>query len=130
MIIENLTQTQKTLLNGVDSTKTYIRKSDCTSGNAYRVTLTRNGVKVGFIFNDNIYNESDKNDFIYSLLSDSQAYESTRDLTDFMNEYGYTDAKQAKQAYNACKKQFDRLHKLFNNTEIETLEKIFENYWQ
>lgn len=126
MKIENLTQ--NTLLNEINTTKTYIGKSDLTSGNAYRVTLTRNGIKVGFIFNDNIYNESDKNDFIYSLLSDSQAYESTRDLTDFMNEFGYTDDKQAKQAYNACKKQFDRLHKLFNDAEIKTLEKIFENY--
>ena len=128
MKIENLTQTQRTLLNEINTTKTYIGKSTLTSGNAYRVTLTRNGVKVGFIFNDNIYNESDKNDFIYSLLSDSQAYESTRDLTDFMNEFGYTDDKQAKQVYNACKKQSERLHKLFNDAEIETLEKIFENY--
>ena len=118
----------KTLLNEITTTTTYTGKSNFTAGNAYRVTLTRNGVKVGFIFNDNIYNESDKNDFIYSLLSDSQAYENARDLTDFMNEYGYTDAQKAKQAYNACKKQSERLHKLFNNTEIETLEKIFENY--
>lgn len=128
MEIENLTQTQKELLNEINSTETYMGKSDCTSGNAYRVTLTRNGVKVGFIFNDNIYNESDKNDFIYSLLRDSQACENARDLTDFMNEYGYTDAQQAKQAYNACKKQSERLHKLFNDAEIEILEKIFENY--
>ena len=128
MEIENLTQTQKTLLSEVNASKTYIGKSDCTSGNAYRVTLTRNGVKVGFIFNDNIYNESDKNDFIYSLLSDSQAYESTRDLADFMNEFGYTDDTQAKKIYDACKKQSERLHKLFTNKEIETLEKIFENY--
>lgn len=128
MKIENLTQTQKTLLNEINTTKTYIGKSDCTSGNAYRVTLTRNGIKVGFIFNDNIYNESDKNDFIYSLLSDSQAYENARDLTDFMLDFGYDNMPQAKQVYNACKKQSERLHKLFNNTEIETLEKIFENY--
>ena len=128
MKIENLTQEQKTLLNEINTTKTYIRKSDMTSGNAYRVTLTRNGKKIGFIFNDNIYNESDKNDFIYSLLSDSQAYEFCYNLADFMNEFDYTDDKQAKKIYNACKKQFDRLHKLFNDTEIETLEKIFENY--
>lgn len=128
MKIENLTQEQKKLLNEINTTKTYIGKSDLTAGNAYNITMTRNGVKVGFIFNDNIYNESDKNDFIYSLLSDSQAYESTRDLTDFMHEFGYTDARQARQAYDACKKQSDRLHKLFNDAEIETLEKIFENY--
>ena len=128
MKIENLTQTQKTLLNEINTTKTYIRKSDLTSGNAYRVTLTRNDKKICFVFNDNIYNESDKNDFIYSLLSDSQAYESTRDLTDFMHEFGYTDDKQAKKIYDACKKQSERLHKLFTNKEIETLEKIFENY--
>lgn len=128
MKIENLTQTQKTLLDEINTTKTYIGKSDMTSGHAYRVTLTRNGVKVGFIFNDNIYNESDKNDFIYSLLSDSQAYENARDLTDFMLAFGYDNIPQAKQVYNACKKQSERLHKLFNDAEIETLEKIFENY--
>ena len=128
MKIENLTQTQKTLLNEINTTKTYIRKSDLTSGNAYRVTLTRNDKKICFVFNDNIYNESDKNDFIYSLLSDSQAYENARDLTDFMLDFGYNNTPQAKQVYNACKKQFDHLHKLFNGAEIETLEKIFENY--
>ena len=128
MKIENLTQTQKTLLNEINTTKTYIGKSDMTSGNAYRITLTKKSIKIGFIFNDNIYNESDKNDFIYSLLSDSQAYEFCYNLADFMNEYGYTDGKQAKTIFDACKKQSDRLHKLFNNTEIETLEKIFENY--
>ena len=128
MKIENLTQTQKTLLDEINTTKTYIGKSDCTSGNAYRVTLTRNGVKVGFIFNDNIYNESDKNDFVYSLLSDSQAYENARDLTDFMLDFGYDNIPQAKQVYNACKKQSERLHKLFDDAEIEMLKKIFENY--
>ena len=128
MKIENLTQTQETLLNEINTTKTYIGKSDLTSGNAYRVTLTRNGVKVGFVFNDNIYNESDKNDFIFSLLSDSQAYENARDLADFMLDFGYDNIPQAKQVYNACKKQSERLHKLFNDTEIETLKKIFENY--
>ena len=128
MEIENLTTEQEKLLNEINSTETYTGKSNFTAGNAYRVTLTRNGVKVGFIFNDNIYNESDKNDFIYSLLSDSQAYENARDLTDFMLAFGYDNIPQAKQAYNACKKQSERLHKLFNDSEIKTLEKIFENY--
>lgn len=128
MKIEDLTQEQKTLLNEINTTKTYIGKSNLTSGNAYRITLTRNGIKISFVFNDNIYNESDKNDFIFSLLRDSQAYEFCYNLADFMNEYGYTDDKQAKQVYNACKKQSERLHKLFNNAEIETLDKIFENY--
>lgn len=128
MKIENLTQEQKNLLNEINTTKTYIGKSDLTSGNAYRVTLTRNGKSIGFIFNDNIYNESDKNDFIWSLLLDSQAYENARDLTDFMLAFGYDDYKQAKTIFDACKKQSNRLHKLFNDTEIETLEKIFENY--
>lgn len=128
MIIEDLTQEQKTLLNEITTTKTYIGKSDITSGNAYRITLTRNGVKIGFVFNDNIYNESDKNDFIYSLLRDSQAYEYAGGLIEFMTAYDYDNEQQAKHIYNECKKQYDRLHKLFNSTEIEMLEKIFENY--
>ena len=128
MKIENLTQKQKNLLNEINTTKTYIGKSALTSGNAYHITVTQNGKKASFIFNDNIYNESDKNDFIYSLLSDSQAYENARDLTDFMLAFGYDDIPQAKQVYDACKKQSERLHKLFNDAEIETLGKIFENY--
>lgn len=128
MKIEDLTQEQETLLNEIRTTKTYIRKSEMTSGNAYRVTMTRNGIKIDFVFNDNIYNESDKNDFIFSLLRDSQAYENARDLTDFMLDFGYDNIQQAKKVYIACKKQSERLHKLFNSTEIEIFENIFENY--
>lgn len=45
MKIENLTPEQKNLPDEINTTKTYIGKSDLTSGNAYRVTLTRNGKK-------------------------------------------------------------------------------------
>lgn len=128
MEIKDLTQEQKNLLNEINTTETYKGKSNLTAGNAYNITMTRNGVKIGFIFNDNIYNESDKDDFIYSLLRDSQAYEYCYNFANFMSEFGYTDAKQAQKAYTACKKQNERLHKLFNNTEIKMLEKIFQDY--
>ena len=128
MNIENLTQKQKSLLDNISYNKEYICKSKMTYGNAYKITLEKDNKKIYFIFNDNAYNESDKNDFIYSLLLDSQAYENARDLTDFMLAFGYDNIPQAKQVYNTCKKQFDRLHKLFNDAEIKMLEKIFENY--
>lgn len=128
MNIENLTQKQKSLLDNISYNKEYICKSKMTYGNAYKITLEKDNKKIYFIFNDNAYNESDKNDALYSLLSDSQAYTDALNLDDFMSCFGYDDHKQAKQIYNACKEQNKKLKYLFNNDEIETLNKIFENY--
>lgn len=114
------------LLKRVKCKKTYLRKSDMTSGNAYRVTLSHNGETCSFIFNDNFENKSTKRDFLYCLYLDAMCYDSTRDVYAFANEYGYGYERmsEARKAYHACEDQYTRLHRLFNRAEIELLSTI------
>ena len=117
--------TLKELLKNIKCKRTYLRKSSMTSGNAYRITLTYKGEKCSFVFNDNHRNESRKNDFLYCLVLDAQAYDLSRDIGDFIKSFGYADEWQSGViAYNACKKQSERLHRLFNDEEVELLSTI------
>lgn len=117
------------ILNKIKFAKTYIEKSTLTSGNKYKITLTYKNKKVWFYYNDNIYNKGGLNDCLYCLLLDSQSFEYNKDnLKGFALEFGYDDINEAKRVYNACKKQYERLNKLFNQEEIKQLEKYFENY--
>ena len=79
------------IFDKVKVTKSYIGKSEMTSGNAYRVTMAYNGKRVWFVFNDNYLNESDKKDFIECLISDAFSYEYCKSLNEFIAEY--EDAK-------------------------------------
>lgn len=126
--MKDLTQQEINFLNKIETTKTYLRKSDLTSGNTYFVTIQYNNKRIAFHYNDNIHNESNKNDFIWALLMDSNAYEFSCGLTGFMTEFDYDDETKARKIYNACKKQYNRLHKLFNANEIEMFEQIYQNY--
>jgi hypothetical protein len=110
------------------------------SGNKYLVTIEYNNKKVSFNFHDNYMNKSDKEEFIYCLISDSSCYESTINYDDFCSCLGYEPYEEksyypysgynkvARAAYNGCKKQYERLHKLFTVDEIEKLQVIFENF--
>lgn len=114
------------LLSLIKCSKIDLGKSKVTSGNAYRVTLVHGGERCSFVFNDNFKNESDKKDFLYCLFLDAQCYDNARDVWDFAREYfgGYDDMKSARKAYDACRKQYARLHRLFNKAEIELLSTI------
>ena len=57
--------TLKELLKQIKCKKSYMHKSDMTSGNAYRVTLTYKGKSCRFIFNDNYLNASKKKKTFY-----------------------------------------------------------------
>ena len=118
-----------TLLNTLKIKKTYLQKSTMTSGNAYRITITRNKKRISFIYHDNYLNKSNDKDFLYSLLLDSQAYTTSYNFIDFANNYGYdSDSIKTLNIYKACKKQHDRLIKLFNDDEIQKLENYFSEY--
>ena len=64
--------------------------------------------------------EPNLKDCLDSLLLDASAYEQSRDVIDFCNEYGYSDSKGAK-AYKSCKKTYNAIHRLFTDSEIEML---------
>lgn len=63
-------------------------------------------------------------DVLGSLISDAKSYESSRDFTDFCNEFGYdTDSIRAERIYQACKETSYALNNLFGEDlgEIEEL---------
>ena len=116
------------MLEKIKCKKTLIGKSQMCSGNAYRITLTHNGKKCSFIFNDNYLNESNKNNFVYCLLSDSGCYESSKNYDDFCNMFGYdNNSIKALNIYKACKKQNEKVKRLFNDKEIQQLnDELYE----
>lgn len=107
----------KELLAQIKCKKTYLSKSTETSGNAYLVTLSYKGKWCKFIFNDNFKNKSRKRTFIYCLVNDALAFDNCRNWSEFMREYGYTSAFEAKHVYHACEVQSHKLHRLLQMTK-------------
>ena len=96
-----------------------------TSGNAYRITLSYHGKRCSFVFHDNFKNESNKRDFVKCLILDAEGYDNNHDYWQFCRAfYGFTNDRQARKAYAGCKAQSERLHRLFNQNEIDILSTI------
>lgn len=115
------------ILKKIKTTKTRLRKSEMTSGDKFKVKITYNGKSCYMTFHDNFKNESKKEDFIYSLLLDADTYNNITSLADFMN-FGYTDEKEAKAIYNACKRQAQKVNYLFTEQEKEKLQELLMDY--
>lgn len=119
------------LLDNLTFKKTYLKQSILTSGNTFLITIKnkRNNKKISFQFNDNYLNESNLKDILYCLKLDSESYYFSSDFKNFCDEFGYNeDSKKALKIYNACKKQYERYNKLFNEEEKEELNQILEDY--
>lgn len=114
----------------VKANKVCMGKSKKTGGNEYSVVLKYNGNSITMLYHDNYKNESDKDEFLYALLMDSLAYENCFNLADFMDEFGYDyDQKdKALKDYEACARQYNKLHRLFTEEEIEQLQEEFEDF--
>lgn len=115
------------IIKNIKVTKTNKGKSQMTSGDKFSATLTYNGKSARFTFNDNHQNKSDKLDFLNALIIDANSYSSSVDLLDFSENY-FENIKEAKKAYNECKKQYERYNRLFNEQEQEELQELFYNY--
>ena len=115
-------------LNKIKCSRSYVGKSPMCSGNKYRVRMSYNGETISFYFHDNFKNESGKKDYLYSLLVDMCAYGSTDDVYEFMREFGYSDYEEAQRIRNACKRNGDKVHKLFNEREIDELTELLSDY--
>ena len=114
----------------VKANKVCMGKSNKTSGNEYSVVLKYNGNSITILFHDNYRNESGKDEFLYALLMDAMAYENCFNLDDFMDEfgYGYEQKEEAEKVYKACKRQYNKLHRLFTEEEIKELQNEFEDF--
>lgn len=112
----------------VKASKTYVGKSDMTTGNKYKVTLRYNNKSVSMTYHDNCLNESGKDDFLYALILDGMAYKNCYNLVEFMYEFGYEEEKQAQKIYNSCKKQYEKMCKLFTEEEIDQLIEEYADF--
>lgn len=112
------------LLTKVKMIKKYVGKSHMCSGNEYKVVLSHKGKWVSFHYHDNFKNKSNIKDILYCLWLDATCYEESSDYCVFARMFGYDDMNEAKRIYNACKKQSERLHKLFSAEEIDILSTI------
>lgn len=115
-------------LNKIKCSRWSVGESHMCSGNKYRVRMSYNGRIISFYFHDNYKNDSGKKDYLYSLLLDMDAYENSGDVWEFMNEFGYKEFSYAKKIYNACKRNADKVHKLFSEREIDELRELLEGY--
>ena len=118
-------------IDNVKVSKTDLGKSAITSGNAYRIILTHNGKKASFIFNDNYRNASGKEDLIVCLYNDAMAWAYHQCFEDFVWEYGYElrQFKEAKKAFDECRKQDRRLSRLFSIEEINAIPELLEKWF-
>ena len=131
--MKELNKKQKALLDSVKASKTNKGKSKLTAGDKYEIKMTHNGKTIYFVYNDNIYNKGDKNDFLYALLVDADAYESTKNTFHFCQAFGYDynnkeERTKADRILSACCINADKLQKLFTSAELEILHEIFKDY--
>ena len=95
-------------------------------------TLFKCKIKVDgcqFTFNyqcNTAHNTPNLLDCMYAIISDMDCYDTSRDVVDFCDEFGYSDAKGIK-AYKACKKTSKALHRLFTDEELAEIgEELME----
>lgn len=150
MITNTNTILDTPLFNQLKSSKTYISKSDKTSGNKYLITITKEfefdskyenptwtplktPVTVSFEYNDNYLNESTLIDWLNSWDLDAETGRNIRDVGDLIENFGYTISNRAEyldmcEIYESCIKARNDWKKFFNPEEIKELQKwLHEN---
>ena len=98
-----------------------VGKSPICSGNEYRVTVSYNGLKSTFPYHTNYRDEKNNKEFLSCVFDDAVDYENAEDILDFKDEFGYEDSKECRRAYNGCKENYEKLHTLFFDDELEEL---------
>ena len=99
----------------------------------YYLQLAYKNNKYNFNFFDSVYNyrnniKLDKENALYCVLMDCQAYDNYTDIQDFADAFGYEKIKDLLKAYNGCKKTSEALHNIFDNDELEQLYSEFQDY--
>lgn len=98
----------------------------------YRIEIENDGKKARFTYNDSVYNyekkkELDYDNVLYCLMLDARAYSETEDILDFCMQFGYVnDIKRCRQAYKGCEETYYKLNTLFNEKELNEIEKQME----
>lgn len=112
------------LLSMIKFSRTFVRKSKMCSGNEYKIFISYNGHWAWFTFHDNFMNKSTLRDWLYCLVLDMNAYDFNADEYELARAYGYDDIEQARKVYKACRKTSEKMHKIFNEAELDILSEI------
>lgn len=88
----------------------------------YRCVIKNNGKRFTFDFQCNKKHDVKIEDVLDCLLLDASAYEQSADILDFSNEFGYKSYKEAEKAFNGCKRTYNALNRLFNESELNMLQ--------
>lgn len=103
------------------------------SRDVYKVTLNKDGKKVSYNYGQSIY-ASEKGEkptnaeVLYAFKQDKSSMSNTSSYQDFLSEYGYEDNKESKKIYSQLGKNSEKYDKVFNKSEDEKLDKIYEDY--
>lgn len=101
--------------------------------NIYKIIVEYNKNKTSFSFGDSIANtydnkKPDKNGLLETITSDYfYTLDNYPSFEDFASEFGYeTDSRKAEQTYKKCIEGADKLHTVFNDSEIEKIREDLE----
>ena len=100
--------------------------------NKYKVTIENNGEKFNTTFTDSLYNtwnntRSSNFEIMYCIISDACTYSYYDTLEDFADNTGYDiyeDRKKVERIFNACKKTYDNIERVFGSDGFEILNGV------
>lgn len=91
----------------------------------YRITITRAGKRISFLFGDSVSNYlNGETPDLYDILAcvGSDYDFEGKDFAEFCHEFGCdTDSIKALGTFKRWKKQDDKLHRIFDDEDIEVL---------
>jgi hypothetical protein len=125
---EFLTKT-KTSISVKFKTNDYYFMEDNQTRDIYNITLKNEKGKYSFTFGQSIHGtENGEIPNSYDILACLEKYE-VKAFKDFCEDFGYNDRKlsdcpKVMKIYKACKKQYEKLTKLFTDEEMEELRNI------
>lgn len=96
----------------------------------FKCKIKVDGLQFTFPFQCNAaHNEPNLKICMSVLLLDASCYEECGGFLDFCTEFGYNEDKKGLKAYEACKKTYKALHRLFTDEELgELYDEI--NEWE
>jgi len=98
-------------------------KDDIEKRDIYNITISRDKRKMVFTFGQSLVNKGVKPSF-YDILACLEKSE-YQDFNDFCLSFGYdNDSIKALEIFEACKKQYQDLQKLYTDFEIGILQEI------